>query len=178
MNHRLSLILLFTILCNYFVNAQTQHQISNKYSGFNNNLYIGFCGDSESPLGFQLGNIKWNAFLIVGGKKSSGYTPIAYGNNSTERRDVRTVLGLSRGLKILSNFYFDLGLGLVYNNEVVTVSNPNYGSYNYDPGDYESKLNVGALPGLTFYSAKAKWSFGLGLYSSGVTISYGLGFRL
>ena len=76
---------------------------------------------------------------MVGGKKSSGYTPVAYGNNSTERRDVRTVLGLSRGLKFISNCYFDIGLGLVYNNnQVVFVSNPNYGSYNYDPGDFES----------------------------------------
>jgi hypothetical protein len=172
------LILLFAILSTYAVDGQTNHLVSSTYSVLNNDLYVGFCGDSESPFGFQLGNKRWNAILIVGGKESSGYTPVAYGNNSTERRDVRTVLGFSRGLKFKSNCYFDIGLGLVYNNQVVSVSNPNYGSYNYDPGDYESTIKLGAISGFSFYTAKAKWSIGLGLYSTGVTISYGLGFRL
>ena len=176
--NRVYLLLLFTILGNYTIDAQTRNTVSNIYSGLNNDLYIGFCGDSESPFGFQLGNKRWNAILMVGGKKSSGYTPVAYGNNSTERRDVRTVLGLSRGLKFISNCYFDIGLGLVYNNQVVSVSNPNYGSYNYDPGDYESSIHLGAASGFSFYTPKAKWSIGLGLYTTGVTISYGLGFRL
>jgi hypothetical protein len=174
-NFLITLIVFFT---GHTLDAQSQYAVSNIFSGLNNGLYVGVCGDSKSPFGFQLGNKKWNGILIVGGKESSGYTPVGYGNNSTERRDVRTVLGLSRGLRFIGNCYFDIGLGLVYNNQVVSVSNPNYGSYTYDPGDYDSAIQVGAISGLSFYTTKAKWSFGLGLYTSGITLSYGIGLRL
>lgn len=101
-------------------------------------FYVGYIVDSKSPFGFQFGKEKWNTFLYVGGKESSGYVPIAYGRNSTERGDVRTVVGYSRARKLSQSFYLDIGMGLIFNTQVVSVSNPSYGSYSYDPGDYIS----------------------------------------
>lgn len=141
-------------------------------------LYVGYMGDSKSPFGVQFGKEKWNTYLYVGGKESSGYVPIAYGRNSTERRDVRTVIGYSRGLKLLPSFYLDIGAGLIFNTQVVSVSNPSYGSYSYDPGDYVSTSQLGAVTGISFFPSKTKLSFGAGLYKSGITLNWGISFRL
>jgi hypothetical protein len=149
--------------------------ISNSsYSQFS----IGLTGDSKTPIGFEVGIKRFNMVLMTSSTKSDGYTPIAYGNNSVNRRTVNSVVGLSGGIKIYKELYTDLGLLLSSTTDKVNVSNPSKGSYSYDPGDdYPTKSEVGMILGLSYYFEKIKVSSGFNLYESGAAFKYGISYR-
>lgn len=88
---------LFSILILCYYNSHSQ-------------LSIGLTGDSKTPIGFELGIKRFNMIAMTRSTKSDGYTPIAYGNNSVNRRTVNSVVGLSGGIKIYKELYTDLGL--------------------------------------------------------------------
>lgn len=141
-------------------------------------LSIGLTGDSKTPIGFELGIKRFNMIAMTSSTKSDGYTPIAYGNNSVNRRTVNSVVGLSGGIKIYKELYTDLGLLLSSTTDKVNVSNPTKGSYSYDPGDdYPTKSEVGMILGLSYYFEKVKLSTGFNLYESGAALKYGISYR-
>jgi len=139
---------------------------------------IGLTGDSKTPIGFEVGLNRFNMVLMTNSTKSDGYTPIAYGNNSVNRRTVNSVVGLSGGIKIYKELYTDLGLLLSSTTDKVNVSSPTKGSYSYDPGDnYPTKSEVGMILGLSYYFEKIKISSGFNLYESGAALKYGISYR-
>jgi hypothetical protein len=141
-------------------------------------LSIGLTGDSKTPIGFEVGIKRFNMVLMTSSTKSDGYTPIAYGNNSVNRRTVNSVVGLSGGIKIYKELYTDLGLLLSSTTDKVNVSSPTKGSYSYDPGDdYPTKSEVGMILGLSYYFEKIKISSGFNLYESGAAFKYGISYR-
>ena len=141
-------------------------------------LSIGLTGDSKTPIGFEVGIKRFNMVLMTSSTKSDGYTPIAYGNNSVNRRTVNSVVGLSGGIKIYKELYTDLGLLLSTTTDKVNVSSPTKGSYSYDPGDYyPTKSEVGLILGLSYYFEKVKLSTGFNLYESGAAFKYGISYR-
>lgn len=140
---------------------------------------IGLTGDSKTPFGFEVGFNKVNLILMTSSKKSEGYTPIAYGNNTVNRRTVNSVVGMSGGIKIYKELYSDLGLLLSNTSDKVNVSNVTKGSYSYDPDDgYDSKSEVGMIFGFSYYLDKFKISTGVNLFSSGSNLKYGISYRL
>jgi hypothetical protein len=111
-------------------------------------LSIGLTGDSKTPIGFEVGIKRFNMVLMTSSTKSDEFTPIAYGNNSVNRRTVNSVVGLSGGIKIYKELFTDLGLLLSSTTDKVNVSSPTKGSYSYDPGDdYPTKSKVGMILG-------------------------------
>ncbi len=141
-------------------------------------LSIGLTGDSKTPIGFEFGIKHFNMVLMTSSTKSDGYTPIAYGNNSVNRRTVNSVVGLSGGIKLFKELYTDLGILLSNTTEKVNVSSPTKGSYSYDPADgYPKKSEVGMILGLSYYFEKVKLSTGYNLYESGVAFKYGISYR-
>ena len=144
----------------------------------NAQLSIGITGDSKTPIGFEFGIKHFNLILMSSSAKSDGYTPIAYGNNSVNRRTVNSVVGLSGGIKIYKELYTDLGLLLSNTTDKVNVSSPTKGSYSYDPADgYPTKSEVGMILGLSYYFEKVKLSTGYNLYESGAAFKYGISYR-
>ena len=141
-------------------------------------LSVGIIGDSKTPIGFEVGIKRFNMILMTSSTKSDGYTPIAYGNNSVNRRKVNSVFGISGGIKIYKELYTDLGLLLSSTTEKVNVSSPIKGSYSYDPGDeYPTKSEVGMILGLSYYFEKIKVSSGFNIYESGAAFKYGISYR-
>jgi len=139
---------------------------------------IGLTGDSKTPIGFEVGIKRFYMVLMTSSTKSDGYTPIAYGNNSVNRRTVNSVVGLSGGIKIYKELYTDLGLLLSSTTDKVNVSSPTKGSYSYDPGDdYPTKSEVGMILGLSYYFEKVKLSTGFNFYESGAAFKYGISYR-
>lgn len=156
---------LFSILLLCFCNSYSQ-------------LSIGLTGDTKSPIGFEVGIKRFNMVVMTSSTKSEGYTPIAYGNNSVNRRTINSIVGLSGGIKIYKELYSDLGLLLSSTTDKVNVSNPTKGSYSYDPGDnYPTKSEVGMIMGLSYYFEKIKISSGFNLYQSGGAFKYGVSYR-
>ena len=144
----------------------------------NSQYHIGITGDSRTPIGFEVGVKKVNLLVMVRSGKSDGYNPIAYGNNSVNRKTVNSVAGISAGFKIYKEFYTDLGLLFSTISDVVNVSNPSKGSYSYDPDDgYPKKSEVGMILGVANYFEKIRISTGLNLYESGVGFKYGISYR-
>ena len=141
-------------------------------------LSIGLTGDSKTPIGFEFGIKRFNMVLMTSSTKSNGYTPIAYGNNSVNRRTVNSVVGLSGGIKVFKELYTDLGLLLSNTSDKINVSSPTKGSYSYDPSDgYPTKSEVGMILGLSYYFEKVKLSTGFNLYESGSAFKYGISYR-
>jgi hypothetical protein len=139
---------------------------------------IGLTGDTKTPIGLEVGIKRLNMVVMTSSTKSEGYTPIAYGNNSVNRRTINSIVGLSGGIKIYKELYSDLGLLLSSTTDKVNVSNPTKGSYSYDPGDdYPTKSEVGMILGLSYYFEKIKISSGFNLYESGVAFKYGISYR-
>jgi hypothetical protein len=138
---------------------------------------IGLTGDTKTPIGLEVGIKRFNMVVMTSSTKSEGYTPIAYGNNSVNRRTINSIVGLSGGIKIYKELYSDLGLLLSSTTDKVNVSNPTKGSYSYDPGDdYPTKSEVGMILGLSYYFENIKISSGFNLYQSGVAIKYGISY--
>lgn len=155
---------LFSILLLCFCNSYSQ-------------LSIGLTGDTKTPIGLEVGIKRFNMVVMTSSTKSDGYTPIAYGNNSVNRRTINTIVGLSGGIKIYKELYSDLGLLLSSTTDKVNVSSPTKGIYSYDPGDdYPTKSEVGMILGLSYYFEKIKISSGFNLYQSGVAIKYGISY--
>lgn len=172
MNKNLLSIPLIFLMVN--LKGQSINTNSNNSYKFLSDIYIGISGDTKSPFGFQIGKKQWNLFFLVGSKKTNRYTPNSYGSNSTERRNVRRVLGYTKGFKFFNNCYFDLGISTAFVNDVVIVSNPILGSYNYDPGDYKGNVQIGGISGISFYFEKGKLNLGTCFYNGLVTLQYGL----
>jgi hypothetical protein len=146
---------------------------NNSYSQFS----AGLSGDSKTPFGFEFGIKRFNMVVMTSSKKSDGYKPIAYGNNSVNRRTINSIIGLSGGIKIYKDLYTDLGLLLSSTTDKVNVSNPTKGSYSYDPGDnYPTKSEVGMILGLSYYLKNIKVSSGFNLYQSGAAFKYGISY--
>jgi hypothetical protein len=144
----------------------------------NAQLSIGLTGDSKTPIGFEVGIKRFNMIVMTSSTKSDGYTPIAYGNNSVNRRTVNSVVGVSGGIKLYKELYTDLGLLRSNTTDKVNVSSPTKGSYSYDPGDdYPTKSEVGMILGLSYYFEKIKLSTGFNLYESGSAFKYGISYR-
>ena len=144
----------------------------------NAQLSMGLTGDSKTPIGFEIGIKRFNMIVMTSSTKSDGYTPIAYGNNSVNRRTVNSVVGVSGGIKLYKELYTDLGLLLSNTTDKVNVSSPTKGSYSYDPGDdYPTKSEVGMILGLSYYFEKIKLSTGFNLYESGAAFKYGISYR-
>jgi hypothetical protein len=147
---------------------------NSSYSQFS----IGLTGDSKTPIGLEVGIKRFNMVVMTSSKKSDSYTPIAYGNNSVNRRTINSIIGLSGGIKIYKDLYTDLGFLLSSTTDKVNVSNPSKGSYSYDPGDdYPTKSEVGMILGLSYYFEKIKVSSGFNLYESGGAFKYGISYR-